>query len=132
MPRNKWKLPPKQQGKQLRNQPTQNPTADRAKMQLQAQCKCRQRLARKKAPMIHTRFLHQRRYRLSTLRAAAWLLVREPCLTLNRSTINEGRPTVLSVRHMTSHPRRSRLWKYIAWNENLSITGSSCPTPPQQ
>jgi len=24
------------------------------------------------------------------------------------------------------------VWKYTAWNENLSITGSGCPTPPQR
>jgi PRTRC genetic system protein E len=57
----------------------------------------------------------QRRQRLSTLRATTFSQVRVACLTLNRRTITEGRPTVLSRPTHYISSRRSRLWKHIAW-----------------
>jgi PRTRC genetic system protein E len=55
---------------------------------------------------------------------AAMARVPEACSTLKRRTTREIRSPVV----LTDHPGKESSWKYIAWNENLSTTESSCRT----
>ena len=96
-----------------------------SKMPLQARRKCKPRPVRKKTQMIQNRRPSLPSHRLLEVALAR---VPEACSTLRRRTTSEIRCPVV----FTDHPRKESSWKYIAWNENLSTTESSCLIRPQR
>ena len=91
--KNKWTLPPKQQGRRPRNQQTRNPTVDPARVRVLVRRDRRQGLRRTRNRMTRNLVPSQLRYQLPQLHLWGPTRVRAACSTWNRRTATDTRPT---------------------------------------